>query len=46
MRSVPLILLISLCTFAAFAGEIREFNLQNRFIGAACNVKHRPRLPA
>src|SRR6266481_5773267 len=42
----PLILLISLCTFAAFAGEIREFNLQNQFIGAACNVKRWPRLLA
>ena len=35
MRSVPLILLISLCTFATFAGEISEFDLQSQFIGAA-----------
>jgi len=46
MRSVPLILLISLCTFAAFADEIRELNLQNQFIGAACNVKRWLRLLA
>jgi len=38
--------LISLCTFAAFAGKIREFNLQNQFIGSACNVKRWPRLLA
>jgi len=44
MRSVLLILLISLCTLAAFAGEIREFNLQNQFFGAACNVKRWLRL--
>src|SRR6266446_8950795 len=35
MRSVPMILLISLCTFATFAGEISEFDLQSQFIGAA-----------
>jgi hypothetical protein len=39
MRSVPLILLIPLCPFAAVAGEIREFNLQKQFVGAACSVK-------
>ncbi len=36
---VPLILLISLYTLAAFAGEISEFSPQNQFIGAACNLK-------
>ena len=46
MRSVALILLISLSTFATFAGEISEFNLQNQFSGAACNVKRWPRLLA
>jgi hypothetical protein len=35
MRSVPLFLLILHSTFAIFAGEISEFNLQNQFIGAA-----------
>jgi hypothetical protein len=35
MRSVPLILLISLSTFAIFASEIGEFDLQNQFSGAA-----------
>jgi len=43
---VPLILLISLNTLAAFAGEISEFSPQNQFIGAACNLKRWPRLLA
>jgi len=38
--------LISLCTFAPFAGQISEFDLQNQFIGAACNVKRGLRLLA
>ena len=34
------------CTFAASAGEIHEFDLQNQFIGAGCNVKRWARLLA